>query len=127
MHEGTAATRDVRELLIEASSVSIGLHYDRVVALALLPADARTRAIIVEAGTLLIIMPIRVVPSTSSERIIASRDARARDHRLLGALELVELSSLFLSRLLPGVVSRRCNRATLGDMLGELVPGWPMV
>ena len=42
VHEGTAATRDVRELLIEASSVSIGLHYDRVVALALLAADART-------------------------------------------------------------------------------------
>ena len=125
VHEGAAATRDVRKLLIEASAVSIGLHYHRVVALTLLPADAR--AIIVEAGTLLIIVSIRVVPSTSSKRIIASRDARARDHRLLGALELVELWCLFLSRLLPGVVPRRCNRATLGDMLGELVPWWPMV
>ena len=72
VHEGTAAARDLRELLIEASAISIGLHYDRVVALVLLPADACTRAVIVEARTFLIIVSIRVVPSTSSERIIAS-------------------------------------------------------
>ena len=71
VHEGTAAARDVRELLIEGSCVSIGLHNDRVVALALFPAHACTRAIIVEAGTLLIVS-IRVVPSTKSERVIAS-------------------------------------------------------